>query len=214
MTQQEKPILLYVFDPLCGWCYGFSPVMVQLYNDYEESIEFDVIAGGMVIGDRIGPLSEKAPYIKSAYKVVEDKMNVKFGDKYINKVLTEGTAIQTSIPSSKLLVAFKSLDNSKAILFAHELQNALYHHGIHPDDMSGLLDNCDTFGVSKESIMTIATSEEVIPVMEHDFEMSSRLGVSGFPTVFIIKDNTINVVARGANSYENVKTNIDSILSQ
>lgn len=214
MTQQEKPILLYVFDPLCGWCYGFSPVMVQLYNEYQDAIEFDVISGGMVVGDRIGSLSEKAPYIKGAYKAVEDKMNVKFGNKYVNEVLAEGTAIQTSIPSSKLLVAFKSLDNSKAILFAHELQNALYHHGIHADDMTGLLDNCNTFGVSKGSIMTIATSAEVIPVMEHDFEMSNKLGVSGFPTVFIIKDNTINVVARGADSYENVKTNINSIISQ
>ena len=212
MTNQEKPILLYVFDPLCGWCYGFSPVMVQLYNEYKSQIEFDAISGGMVVGDRIGPLSEKAPYIKGAYKVVEEKMNVKFGDKYINKVLAEGTAIQTSIPSSKLFVAFKSLDNSKAILFAHELQNAIYFYGIHPDDTEGLLENCETFGVNKESIMTIASSEKVIPVMEHDFELSSRLGVTGFLTVFIIKDNAINVVARGADSYENVKSNINSIL--
>ena len=214
MTKQEKPILLYVFDPLCGWCYGFSPVMVRLHDEYKDMMEFDVISGGMVVGDRIGPLSDKASYIKGAYKVVEDKMNVKFGDKYINEVLAEGSAIQTSIPSSKLLVAFKSLDNSNAILFAHELQNALYYHGIHPDDMAGLLDNCNTFGVSKESIMTIATSEEVIAVMEHDFEMSSQLGVTGFPTVFIIKDNAISVVSRGADSYENVKTNMDSIISQ
>ena len=213
MTKTEKPILLYVYDPLCGWCYGFSPVMVQLYKEYNDTIEFDVISGGMVVGDRIGPLSDKAPFIKGAFKTVEDKMNVKFGDKYINEVLAEGTAIQTSIPASKLLVAFKSLDNSKAILFAHELQNAIYYHGVHPDYMASLLDNCDSFGVSKENIMTIATSEQVIPVMEHDFEMSSRLGVTGFPTVFVIKDNTINVVARGADSYENVKANIDSILS-
>ena len=95
---------------------------------------------------------------------------------------------------------------------AHELQNAIYYDGIHPDDLQGLLNNCNTHGVSKESILTIATSEQVIGVMEHDFEMSSRLGVTGFPTVFIIKDSTINVVARGADSYENVKANIDSIL--
>lgn len=212
MTEQEKTIILYVYDPLCGWCYGFSPVMVRLYEQYKDSIEFDVISGGMVVGDRIGPLGEKAAYIREAYKTVEQKMGVKFGDKYVNEILAEGTAIQTSIPASKLLVAFKSLKSSQAILYAHELQNALYRDGVHPDDLRGLLDSTDTFGVSKDDILTIAESEEVIGAMEHDFEMSSQLGVSGFPTVFIIKDNTINVIARGAESYENVNARIAEIV--
>lgn len=212
MTNQEKPIILYVYDPLCGWCYGFSPVMVRLYEQYKDSVEFDVISGGMVVGDRIGPLGEKAAYIREAYKTVEQKMGVKFGDKYVNEILAEGTAIQTSIPASKLLVAFKSLDSGKAILYAHELQNALYRDGVYPDDLRGLLESTDTFGVSKDDILTIAESDEVIGAMEHDFKMSSQLGVSGFPTVFIIKDNTINVIARGAESYENVNARIAEIV--
>ncbi len=204
MNNQDKTTVLYVYDPLCGWCYGFSPVMKKLYENYIDEIDFDVISGGMVVGERIGPLGEKAPYIKEAYKVVEQKMGVKFGDEYVNKVLAEGTAIQTSVPASKLLVAFKSLDDKQAVLFAHELQNALYHYGVHPDNMEGLLDKCDTFGVSKADIIQIAKSVQVEAAMNHDFELSSRLGVTGFPTVFVIKDNAINVIARGADSYENV----------
>src|SRR5690606_8315176 len=103
-------------------------------------------------------------------KTVEQKMGVKFGDKYVNEILAKGTAIQTSIPASKLLVAFKSLDSSKAILYAHELQNALYRDGVYPDDLRGLLENTDTFGVSKEDLLTIAESKEVVGAMEHDFE--------------------------------------------
>jgi len=214
MNSQEKTTVVYVFDPLCGWCFGFSPVIVELYEKYKNNIKFDVISGGMVVGDRIGPLSEKAPYIKEAYKVVEQKMGVKFGDEYVNKVLAEGTAIQTSIPASKLLVAFKSLNESQSILFAHELQNALYIDGVHPDNMEGLLDKCHTFGVSKADILTISNSEQVEGAMNHDFELSSRLGVTGFPTVFVIKDNTINVIARGADSYENVSSRLEELVGE
>ena len=60
MNNQEKTTVLYVFDPLCGWCYGFSPVMVKLNDNYKENVKFVVISGGMVVGDRIGPLGEKA----------------------------------------------------------------------------------------------------------------------------------------------------------
>ena len=213
MNNQQKTTVLYVFDPLCGWCYGFSPVMVKLYENYKDNIEFDVISGGMVVGDRIGPLGEKAAYIIEAYKVVEQKMGVKFGDEYVNKVLEEGTAIQTSIPASKLLVAFKSLNESQGVLFAHELQNALYHYGVHPDNIEGLLDKSDTFGVKKSDILQLTKSEQVEAAMNHDFELSSRLGVTGFPTVFVIKDNTINVIARGADSYENVSGRLTDLIN-
>lgn len=212
MNNQEKTTVLYVFDPLCGWCYGFSPVMVKLYENYKENIEFVVISGGMVVGDRIGPLGEKAAYIKEAYKVVEQKMGVKFGDEYVNKVLEDGTAIQTSIPASKLLVAFNSLTEDQGILFAHELQNAMYVYGVHSDDMEGLLEKCDTFGVDKAELFALANSEQVEEAMEYDFEQSSRFGVTGFPTVFVIKDNEINVIARGADSYENVSGRLDNII--
>lgn len=208
MNKKDKTTVLYVYDPLCGWCFGFSPVMKKLYENYKDEIDFDVISGGMVVGDRIGPLGEKAPYIKEAYKVVEQKMGVKFGDKYVNKVLAEGTAIQTSIPTSKLLVAFKSLNDKQSVLFAHELQDALYIHGIHPDNIVGILEKCDTFGTDKAEILAIAKSEQVVEAMNHDFELSSQLGVTGFPTVFVIKDNTIRVIARGADSYENVSSRL------
>lgn len=212
MNNQEKTTVLYVFDPLCGWCYGFSPVMMKLYANYKDNIDFDVVSGGMVVGDRVGPLGEKAAYIREAYKVVEQKMGVKFGDEYVNKVLVEGTAIQTSIPASKLLVAFKSLDEKQSILFAHELQNALYVHGVHPDNMEGLLEKADTFGTSKNEILTIAKSDKIEAALNHDFKLASKLGVTGYPTVFVTRDNTINVIARGADSYENVSSRLDEFI--
>lgn len=212
MNNQNKITVLYVFDPLCGWCYGFSPVMVKLNDNYKETVKFVVISGGMVVGDRIGPLGEKAAYIREAYKTVEQKMGVKFGDEYLNKVLADGTAIQTSIPASKLLVAFNSLNESKGIHFAHELQNALYVYGVYPDDMEGLLEKCNTFGVDKDELFALANSEQVEGAMEYDFEQSSRLGVTGFPTVFVIRDNEVNVIARGADSYENVSSRLDEFI--
>lgn len=212
MNNQQKIIVLYVFDPLCGWCYGFSPVMVRLYEKYKENIDFIVISGGMVVGDRIGPLGEKAAYIREAYKTVEQKMGVKFGDEYLNNVLADDTAIQTSIPASKLLVAFNSFNQKQGILFAHELQNALFIYGVHSDNMEGLLDKCDTFGIDKAEILALANSEQTETAMEYDFEQSSKFGVTGFPTVFVIKDNEINIIAHGADSYENVCSRLEVLI--
>lgn len=208
----EKPALIYVFDPLCGWCYGFSSTIIKIFNEYKDKLEFEVISGGMITGDRVGPLKEKAPYIKEAYKVVEQRTGVKFGEKYVNDVLEKGDAIQDSLPGSQLMAAFKDLKPEKALLFAADLQKAIYSEGVHPDDYEGLVNAMDDYGLDKEKFVDIAQSENSKQRALQEFELSSRLGVRGFPTVFIMNDNQLKTIANGAENYSNVKSKIDEIL--
>ena len=35
-SDKQKPTILYVYDIMCGWCYGFSPVINRLYEEYNE----------------------------------------------------------------------------------------------------------------------------------------------------------------------------------
>ena len=104
----DKPTLLYVYDPLCGWCYGFSPVMQRLHETFHEQIQFEVLSGGMVLGDRAGPIGQVAPYISWAYKHVEERCGVKFGADFLEGVLKPGTAIFSSEKPCTALTVFKS----------------------------------------------------------------------------------------------------------
>lgn len=213
-NKNHDTTILYVFDPLCGWCYGFTPVVIQLKNDYSTSMNFDIISGGMVTGSRIGPLSNMAGYILSAYKTVEQKTGITFGDKYINGTLRDETAIQTSIPSSKLLMAFKQIDKSnRSIEFAHQLQRAMYYDGVYADDYHGLAEVGRQFDVDPDELIRLAKTDEIRAKTRDEFQLSSELKVSGYPTVFLHKDQRLFAVARGADSYANVKSRIDSLLN-
>ena len=75
--------LIYYFDALCGWCYGFSPVVSKLQETYKNKIDFEVISGGLFLGNRVGTVNDVAPYIKAgAYKSVESRTGVKFGKSF------------------------------------------------------------------------------------------------------------------------------------
>lgn len=49
----KKLTLLYIQDALCGWCYGMSPVMQQLYKEHQQDYNFVVLSGGMVRGSNV-----------------------------------------------------------------------------------------------------------------------------------------------------------------
>jgi len=124
-AQTKKMKVIYVYDALCGWCYGFSPVISKLHERHQEELEFEVLSGGMVTGERIGPIGEVAGYISQAYKDVERAAGVTFGEGFLKGILAEGSAIFTSIPPAVALTVFKQHQPKKAVPFAARLQKAI-----------------------------------------------------------------------------------------
>ncbi len=43
-----KKTLLYLFDPLCGWCYGFTPTLSSIAN--EPDIAIEILPTGLFSG--------------------------------------------------------------------------------------------------------------------------------------------------------------------
>ena len=78
-----QPTIYYCYDALCGWCYGFSPVIKKLSEEYKEKIIFDVLSGGMVMPDNAQPISTMAKFISEGYKNIEQLSGIKFGDDYL-----------------------------------------------------------------------------------------------------------------------------------
>ena len=204
---QEKMKIIYVYDALCGWCYGFAPEMNQFQEKYQDSLSFEVISGGMITGNRIGPIGEVASYIASAYKVVENATSVKFGDEFLNKTLKNGEAIFTSIPSSIALAVFKKMDPKNSIQFASELQKAIYFDGCEPEDLNVYGRIAAKFGQNSEDFILKMKDPSYLNYAEEDFEISSNLGVTGFPTVFLEVNGVHHRIASGFVSFKELENN-------
>ena len=105
----KKPKIIYIYDALCGWCYGFSPVIRRFHQHYADEFDFDVLSGGMMTGERVKPVSESMAYIEQAYKVVEARTGVRFGDDYLTNLLRPGTYMSDSEKPGMAMTLFKAI---------------------------------------------------------------------------------------------------------
>jgi putative protein-disulfide isomerase len=48
MTTDSVPTIIYCYDAYCGWCYGFSPVIKKISEEYRHQIHFETLSGGMI----------------------------------------------------------------------------------------------------------------------------------------------------------------------
>lgn len=203
--------MVYVYDALCGWCYGFSPVMAQFQKKYKDNLNIEVISGGMITGDRIGPIGEVASYISWAYKEVETATGVKFGDTFLKKTLKDGNAIFTSIPPAIALSVFKKLDSHNSVQFASALQTAIYYDGIYPNNIDAYGDIASKFGIDAKYFILKMKDPLFRRLAEDDFKRSKALNVLGFPTIFLIIDETFYSVGGGYMSLSQLEHNFLSI---
>ncbi|MEQ9378407.1 MAG: DsbA family protein [Imperialibacter sp.] len=206
----KKETIIYIFDPLCGWCYGFSGTIVDLFNKRKDEFNFEVVAGGMVTGTRIAPFSTMHGYISGAYKRVEEMTGAKFGESYLNDLLPSDTQMNSE-PPSRALVTFRSFLPDQVVPFAHALQKKQYLEGRDFADNKVYEELATEFGLDPKAFIEKFESEEMKYRTTQDFQWSNSAGVKGFPTVVLKNDQGYYLVSNGFRPLEEVEKVIETI---
>ena len=207
MTPYEPPEasgkrIVYVHDPLCGWCFGFSPVVQRLNDATRRRASWEVLAGGMVLGERVGPIGRLSGFLKQALPRVEETTGIRFGEAFTTGVLDTGTLVLSSLEPSRALHAVKALAPEKALAFATGVQRALYLHGRDVTTMGVLGDVAEAAGVVGFEIEYLKTDSLDNTLAE--FRRVSELGVSGFPTLLGFEADEARVLSRGWTPFDRV----------
>ncbi len=205
--------IIYVYDALCGWCYGFSPVITDFESKYSKTLKFEVISGGMITGSKIGPIGDVAPYISWAYKEVENTTGVKFGKDFLDKTLKDGEVIFTSIPTAIALSVFKELNQSNSLQFATKLQSAIYYNGIEPENFEEYGNIASKYGIDSASFVRKMREPRYSRLAEDDFKKTSALGVTGFPTILLEIDGVHHKIGNGYMPFSKLENHYLTIIN-
>ena len=207
----ERPVIYYFYDILCGWCYGFSPVIQRFYKEQKEHFDFRVISGGMVIGEREGPIGEVAGYIRKAYRDVEEKTGVKFGQAFLDGPLKKGSMQFTSLPGALAMATFRLYQPDNVIPFAARLQKAIYDEGLPPAEAKTFGHCAEDFGMNASDFMRLMVQKEKLELVMKEFKLVQEWGIQGFPAVVYQKEQKGYLITRGFLNYQQLSENFKKV---
>ena len=208
---EKKPSIYYLYDALCGWCYGFSGVIKHLYDEYQSEISFQVLSGGLVTGNRVGPIGVVAGFIKDNYKNVEEASGVKFGKAFIEGILEPGTEQFTSIPPALAMALFRNQLPAKQLEFATRIQRAIYFEGKAPSEWTTYGDLAGEFGLNPEEFAEKMQHPKLEEVIFEEFRIPEQWGINGFPALVYQDDAGASLLSHGYQTLDSVKSNLDII---
>lgn len=209
---EQNPVIYYVYDPLCGWCYGFSPVIQEFYQSHqEEGIEFRVLTGGMILGEKEGPVGEVADYIRQAYPQVEKTTGVSFGKAFQEKILEPGTAQFTSLPGALAMAAFRRYQPDNAIPFAARIQKAIYEEGRFPAEAKTYGQCAEDFGMNAQDFMKLMVDKDLLELVKQEFKVVQQWGIQGFPAVIYQHKEQGYLMTRGYVPLDTLEYTFDKV---
>jgi putative protein-disulfide isomerase len=198
----QKDTITYVFDPLCGFCYAFEPEMKKLADKYKDKFVFEIVSGGMILGEGEGPIGKVAPHIAHGYKDLEKMSEARFGANFLNKIMKEGTYKMSSEMPSIAVEVFKSLQPENAIAFANDVQMMLYYDGVGLNEPENYTALATKYGLKAAEFVEKLKQPEWKAKAYAGFATAQKMGVESFPTLFLKHNKDVKLIHSGFEKYE------------
>lgn len=207
-----KPSLIYAYDPLCGWCFGFHPVIKKLVSRFYDQLNFKVIPGGLATGHNIREIREDQTYILSSLSQVEERTGVEFGENF-KLLVEEGSYIYNSEPSCRIQNVVNELCPEHSLEFAGELHKAFFVEGKNLNQWKTFEDLLTRLRVDTGAAKTLFRSEKQKKYTTEKFKWCTKNGATAFPTLLLKIGDEIGIMSRGYRPYDILESHLHHLLN-
>jgi len=197
---------LYIADPMCSWCWGFSPVIEKIATEFGEQVPVRVMVGGLRPGTTTAMREQDKEYISGHWKHVQAASGQPFDFEFFDQ---DGFIYDTE-PACRAVVAARNLDETRALGFLGVLHRAFYANRRDTTDPDVLADIAETYGYPRCDFQLTHASPEIREETLADFDFAQQSGITGFPTLLAIEDGKPLMVTAGFQKWENLATPLEN----
>ena len=175
----DGPHLIYFSDPMCSWCYGFSPVIEDIRRAYGRALPIRVIMGGLRPGTEVPLTAQAKAEILGHWTHVQEACEVPFDRTALDR---EGFVYDTD-PAARAVVVVRRQGEELAARYLGAAQRAFYAEARDVTSGEVLADLAADFGLDRDRFLEDWGGEDAKAETWRDYAVSQRAGVTGFPTL-------------------------------
>lgn len=200
---------IYVGDPMCSWCWGFSPALERLATRY--SIPLRVVMGGLRTGPQADLMDAEARgQLATYWQGVAERT----GQPFSSASLERGGWRYDTEPSCRAVVAMRELAPHDTLRWVARLHRAFYVEGVDVTDVSVFPGLLDGFDVDPDRFAQVLADDATVERTRQDVVEAHRYGATGFPTVLFRDGDQVAIVTRGFVAWDQLEPGLTRWLEQ
>ncbi len=208
MENDNHPILWYFADPMCSWCWGFSPVISEIRDHYNDRLKIALVMGGLRSND--SPMTTKdRKEILHHWREVEKLTGQDFS---FENALPAGFVYNTE-PACRAVICAGQLDEDSLFAYFTAVQRAFYSQNRDVTRKSVLQQLAVENGLDGEAFARLFDDEKMAQATQKSFAFTQKAGVRGFPTLILAQNQQLQVLGRGYMDFAELRRAITAHLS-
>ncbi|WP_192820151.1 DsbA family protein [Rufibacter sp. LB8] len=194
MTQlPATPSLLYVTDPMCAWCYGFTPVMRRLRALWFGRLQVKVLVGGLRPYPQAPLTVEEKDKLAISWHRVQEKSHLPFDYSFF----LQQEILYDTEPACRAILTVRHLRPSLTLEVLRAIHSAFYADRRDISRPEVLVDVVRPFGVSENLFLAVFETDEIYQQTRQEFSRVEQLGVTTLPSVYLEHPLGPRLISRG-----------------
>ncbi|WP_439528878.1 DsbA family protein [Pannonibacter sp.] len=201
--------LTYLFDPLCGWCYGAAPAMAALASAAD--VTLDLMPTGLFSGAGARPMDDGfAAYAWANDQRIARLTGQVFSNLYRRNVLANRVQMFDSGPATLALTAARDSGVADELAALKAIQIARYVDGRDIADLTVLAETLSQLGLEDAAAQVTTPDSALIDLTRNRTARASALlrsvHANGVPTLVLENPDGSRSLVPSAALYANPET--------
>ncbi|MEQ4618683.1 MAG: DsbA family protein [Corticimicrobacter sp.] len=187
----------YIYDPLCGWCYGALPALLALQT--QTGITLQMHPSGLFSGTGARPMdSEFAAYAWRNDQRIASLTGQRFTERYHSQILETAGLRFDSGPATLALTAVHLAQPERELDALQAIQQARYIDGLDTTRTDVLVAVLQAQGFDTAATLLTAPDTHLqthnLARVEQARSLMQQLGARGVPSLAVNMDNQLYAV--------------------
>lgn len=178
MTEKE---IIYVGDPMCSWCYGFTEVIRGLREQAGGRAKLSLVMGGLRPDGTHVVTEEYRDFLKEHWS----EIGARTGQPFSFGILDATGWIYDTEKACRAVVTMRLLQPGSQWDYFAEAQRGFYRDNHNPNEPASFARIAERFGIGSQTFLDAYLGSEARQATQRDFEWARSVGINGFPTVVL-----------------------------
>lgn len=174
-----KPILYYVHDPMCSWCWGYRPTWDALQQALPEDIQQVNVVGGLAPDSDEAMPMEQQKLIAGYWQRIAEELGTEFNFDF----WTNCAPRRSTYPACRAVLAAAAQGAEETMINA--IQHAYYLRAMNPSDASTLIALAKDIGLDTQRFADDLASAGIQRELERHFALRRSIDVYSFPSLVL-----------------------------
>lgn len=199
-----KTTLIYVHDPMCSWCWGFTDVYEQLLERLPAEVGVHRLLGGLAPDSDVPMPDSMKAMLQQTWRRIEILIPGKqFNFEFWNRCVPR----RSTYPACRAVIAAREQGEQYDPIMTRTIQQAYYQQARNPSDNETLLKLAAEIGLDADRFDSQLRDPKTHQQLLDEINLARSIGIDSFPSLLLeLGDQRYPVLSN--------YTEVDPILNQ